>query len=450
MKHLTFLPVFVFLILASCASPQKPAILCDKPPMGYNSYDSYGDFLTEETAIKLIDVMADKYLKFGYNYFVIDLGWYTEKKTETLPDSSEAERDYFNIDENGLPEPSKLYFPNGMKVLADYAHKKGLKFGLHLMRGVLKQAAEQNCKVKGTGILIKDIIDTLSICTWADFTVGIDVSKPGGSEYYSSLINKIASWNVDFIKYDDVTGMPKEINAIVNSIEKCGRPITLSLSPGDDTKLEFLPFYQKANILRITADIWDNQESIDHGFDAMKLYQGRGFPGFWPDLDMIALGPLPYEKKWNPKNKGLNNDQAYTFITQRAIFASPLIIGGDMLTMDEFTYKLLTNEEMISCNQNGVSGFQTFDKDSIEIYVAANKTDPAKGWVAVFNRKIQAEKIIFTKDNIGFSYNRPELNVLLKNYLLTDIWNQKDYTLTDSLELTIPARGVLFARYNEL
>ena len=435
MKNLSAI-ILLILALANCTTSEKRADLCIKPPMGYNSYDSYGNSLNQETAVKLMDVMAEKYLQSGYEYFVIDLGWYTEKQL-------------FNIDENGLPEPSKLYFSNGIKILADHAHKKGLKFGLHLMRGVLKQAVEQNCIVKGTNIPVKDIIDTLSICTWADFMIGVDMSKPGANEYYTSLINKMASWNIDFIKYDDLTGMPKELNAIAKAIENCGRPIVLSLSPGEDTKLQFLQYYQNANVLRTTADIWDNQESIDRGFTAMNIYQGRGFPGFWPDLDMIALGPLLVNSDAKRLCK-FNADQAYTFITQRAIFASPLIIGGDMLSMDEFTYKLLTNKDMIACNQNGFSGIQTLNKDSTEIYVAPNKEDPAKGWVAIFNRTHQSQIITIRKSDFGFSYNRSSLDVLLKDYRLHDIWTQKEYSLADSLQLIIPGNGVVFAGYNEL
>ena len=435
MKNLSVI-LLLSLALANCTTPEKRVDLCIKPPMGYNSYDSYGTTLDQETAVKLMDVMADKYLQSGYEYFVIDFGWYTEKQL-------------FNIDENGLPEPSKLYFSNGIKILADHAHKKGLKFGLHLMRGILKQAVEQNCIVEGTNIPVKDIIDTLSICTWADFMIGVDMSKPGANEYYTSLINKMASWGIDFIKYDDMTGMPKELNAVVKSIENCGRPIVLSLSPGEDTKLEFLPYYQKANILRTTSDIWDNQESLDRGFASMKIYQGRGISGFWPDLDMIALGPLLVNSKEKRQSK-FRADQALSFITQRAIFASPLIIGGDMLTMDEFTYKLLTNKDMIACNQNGFSGIQTYNTDSTEIYVAPNKEDPAKGWVAVFNRKHQRQTITVRKSDFGFSYNRSSLDVLLKDYRLHDIWNQKEYSLEDSLQLIIPGNGVVFAGYNEL
>jgi len=89
--------------------------------MGYNSYDSYRAYLNQETAVKLIDVMAEKYMKYGYEYFVIDAGWYTEHKIDSatgLPFSSREKR-ILNIDQYGLPEPSRACFSDGIKALAD-------------------------------------------------------------------------------------------------------------------------------------------------------------------------------------------------------------------------------------------------------------------------------------------------------------------------------------------
>jgi len=465
MRHFNY---FLALIFISCITLQLNAQapqLAATPPMGYNSYDSYNNSLTQETAIKLMDVMAEKYKPFGYEYFVIDLGWYTEH--ELIPGTSlpveKKGKNKFHLDKNGLPEPSVSLYSGGIKALADHAHAKGLKFGLHLMRGVIKQAITEGCKVKGTDILIKDIVDTLSVCVWFKPTYGVDTRKPGAQEYYNSLMQKMADWGVDFIKYDDITGMPNEILAITNGIAKTGRPIVLSLSPGEDTKLQFMPYYQKCNMLRITKDIWDTQHAIDKGFEAMKAYQGMGIPGFWPDLDMLALGPLEVLKTNKSENKGMalnsdrnmsrmsrfNQEQAKTFITQRAIFASPLIMGGDMLTMDAFHYGIITNKDMIACNQNGVTAVLASSADSVEIYHAINKTNPRKGWVAVFNLTATGKTKNFSKNDFGFTYKRPVLNVLMPNYSLRDIWNPTTYTLNSEVELTIPANGVVFFEYTE-
>ena len=328
------------------------------------------------------------------------------------------------------------------------------------MRGVFRQAVDEGCKIKGSDILLKDIVDTLHICSWSDLCYGVDMNKPGAHKYYESLVNKMASWGVDFIKYDDITGFPEEVDAIVKAVENCGREIVLSLSPGLDAKIEYLPCYRNANMLRITDDIWDDQHSIDMSFIAMEKYQGRGLPGFWPDLDMIALGPLEVNdpnSKIGPTTKGarfslFNESQAQTFITQRAIFASPLIIGGDLLTMDDFTYKLLTNKDMIACNQNGVTGFQVYKQDSLEIYKTPSRNKVTEGWLAVFNRKCTEAKVTLKKPDFGFYYPRPGLDELMpwKDYKLRDIWNLQEYILKDTVDFGIPAHGVVFVEYKEL
>jgi alpha-galactosidase len=465
MKQLISVFAIIILMASGCKNQQvAQSVVCAKPPMGFNSYDSYGVFLNQETAKKIMGNMAQKYKPYGYEYFVMDAGWYYEFDVDPatkLPQHPlHSVPVLSNLDEYGLPEPSKVYFPDGIKVLADYAHVRGLKFGLHLMRGVFRQAVKENCKIKGTNILLKDIVDTLNICSWSDLCYGVDMKKPGAYKYYESMVDKMASWGVDFIKYDDITGFPEEIDAIVDAINRCKQKIVLSLSAGLDAKIENLSCYQNSNMLRITDDIWDNQHSIDMSFVAMKKYQGRGIPGFWPDLDMIALGPLEVNdlnREIGPTKKGarsslFDKNQAQTFITQRAIFASPLIIGGDLLTMDDFTYKLLTNKDMITCNQNGVTGLQVYDQDSLEIYKAPLRNKVTEGWLAVFNRKSTEAKVTLKKQNFGFYYPRPGLDELMnwKDYKLRDIWNQEEYILKDAVDFTIPANGVVFIEYKEL
>lgn len=465
MKIVNMFWIFICLTIFSCKDCTEKKTICEKPPMGFNSYDCYRAYLDQKTAKKLIDVMAEEYLPFGYEYFVIDAGWYIEYQVDPvtkLPvQALHTTKIVSNIDENGLPEPSKVYFPDGMKALADYAHSKGLKFGLHLMRGVIRQAIEEGCTVKGTDIPVKDIADTLSICTWSKLAYGVDMDKPGAYEYYESMVDKMASWGVDFIKYDDITAYPREIKAVVEAIEKNPEDIVLSLSPGGDVKMEYLPHYEETNMLRITSDIWDNQLSIDRTFTGMKSFQGRGRPGFWPDLDMISLGPLEVfdvDGTLGTTKKGkrislLDKNQSYTFITQRAISATPLFIGGDMLTMDDFTRQLLTNKDMLACNQNGVTSFLIYEKDSIEIYKTPERDSPVvKGWLAVFNRKNTETLIAFYKSDLGFSYNQSVLDKFKKwkDYNLRDIWQSKEYVLKDSIELNIPANGVVFVEYEAL
>ncbi|MGM9804008.1 MAG: glycoside hydrolase family 27 protein [Muribaculaceae bacterium] len=401
------------------------------PPMGWNSFDSYGVYCHEEAALANLEAMSEKLKPFGYIYFVIDNGWFGEYELEeNSMYSVERHASNIHINQYGLVEPSHTYFPNGFKQIVDKCHAKGLKFGLHLMRGIPRKAVELNTPIKGTKYHAADIADTINVCAWCNYNYGIDMAKPGAQEYYNSLINQLAEWGVDFIKYDDIVPFPQEVNAITKAIKQCGRPILLSLSPGDKVNEEDLPALCKADMLRVTADIWDTQHSINLTFDAWKRWQGTNNRGVWFDMDMIPFGKLqlmspPGRKGKNQKEIALsgrgttrwcelNDAQKYTFITQRAMAASPLFFGGDIVSIDDFSYSLLTNPEMLSCNQNGVMGSLVYQQDGIEVWKVKEKNHNA-GWIGVFNRNNYSVKYVLDKDKLG----------LEDSFAIIDIWNSK-------------------------
>jgi alpha-galactosidase len=430
------------------------------PPLGFNSFDSYLVYLSEDKARDLIDVMAEKYLPFGYDYFVIDAGW--AQDVELYPGSMYPKRKLgVSMDEFGLVEPCKMYFPSGIKALADRCHQKGLKFGVWIIRGIPREAVKRNLPIKGTSYFARDIADTSSICSWSADNYGVDMSKPGAQEYYNALINKLAGWGVDFIKLDDVVPNPREIVAVARAIEQGGHRITYSLSPGDVYQAADLPHFQRANMLRITGDVWDNSASIEKGFVAWEKFQGTAKPGFWPDLDMIPFGrltvvatpdipgvaSLPADRR--ARQSMFTPTQMRTFIAQRALAASPLIIGGDLLTMDDFSYCLLTNREMLACNQNGVSGANIYRAHQVDIWKTSDKSDPGKGWIGIFNRGQTAQTLTFTKQQLGFvayveSY---KLTGARQSFLLTDVWTGESSIMTDRKSFDLPAEGVAFLRY---
>ena len=468
MKKINFLVItFLLLISSILIKAQKPdekiktsiSTFAPTPPMGFNSFDSYLTYLNQYEAQKLIDVMAENYLPYGYNYFVIDDGWqvHAELYEGTLYPKKGLG---VVIDEFGLLEPSKTYFPDGMKPLINHAHSRGLKFGLWIIRGIPRLAYEKNVPIKGTKYTARDIADTTSICVWKSQNYGVDMSKPGAQDYYNSLIDKLASWGVDFLKVDDIVEEPKEFLAIVNAIENGGHKITLSLSPGDVHTKADLAYYKKANMLRITGDVWDNQKSIDKGFKAWDDYTGTEGNGFWPDLDMIPFGDLKIvvpdflDKSKNDKRhfSGFSKPQLETFITQRALAASPLFIGGNMQTMDDYSYSLLINTNMLACNQNGVSGVNVYRNDNIEVWFSPNKNIPGKGWVGVFNRNAKERKVTLSKYDLGFrDFVRSYVLVENKNaFKIKDIWNNKSYILYGKHEFMIPENGVIFMEFEEI
>lgn len=432
--------------------------LAATPPLGFNSYDSYFTSLTEDKAKALIDVMAEKYKPFGYEYFVIDAGWYDNP---VFYEGTKFPEKYLDdaIDEYGLAESSKAYFPGGIKALADYAHSKGLKFGVWIIRGIPKVAVERNLTIKGTKYTARDIADTTSICVWSDKNYGVDMSKPGAQEFYNSVIDKLASWGIDFIKVDDMVPYPKEITAVEEAIKQGGHKMLYSLSPGDVYAKSDLPYYRKAHMFRTTSDIWDNQLSIDRGFKSWEDMYGMASHFFWPDLDMIPFGRLRVNSpdnvdavKEKSRQSLFTKDQMKTFITQRALAASPLFIGGDLLTIDDFSYTLLTDKEMLACNQNGVMGRNIYRKDSIDVWFTPNKNVPGKGWIGIFNRSGQPKNTNFSKTELGFTEFKRSYDLIEnpRSFKVKNIWDSKEFIMDGNYKFSIPGNGVIFLHFEEL
>jgi hypothetical protein len=231
-----------------------------------------------------------------------------------------------------------------------------------------------------------------------------------------------------------------------------------SLSPGDVHHPTHLTYYKRANLLRITRDIWDDPLSVEKGFSAWEQFQGTERPGFWPDLDMIPFGRLnvvatedipnvPADQR--ARQSQFNHAQMKTFITQRALAASPLIIGGDLLTMDDFSYRLLTNREMLACNQNGVMGIKVYRAGNLDVWLTPHATDPRRGWIGIFNRSKSIRKVTFTKQDLGFvvfeaSYN---LTPARRPVQLQDVWSGETFTIADDHTFDLLTEDVVFLTF---
>ncbi len=442
--------------------------IAPSPPLGWNSFDSYGVYLHEEAAMANLEAFSKKLAPYGYEYFVIDAGWFGEFQLQSgTMYPAEKHAKVLNIDDYGLLQPSKTYFPNGLKPIIERCHELGLKFGIHLMRGIPRIAYERDTPIKGTSYTARDVADTSSICVWNHQNFGVDMSKPGAQEFYNSLINQMAEWGVDFLKYDDLVPYPDEIEAIASAIDQCDRPIILSLSPGDHLVAENLQTFRRANMLRVTPDIWDDQKGIDLCFAAWRKWQGSEQLGFWIDMDMIPFGQLQMmsprpiqldsqitkEEVSEMINKGelqniellagkgwkrwseFNRNQMHTFITMRALAASPLMMGGDLPTLDSLSFSLITNPHILACNQNGVMGHLVYDQQGIEIWNTPEKNKDA-GWIGIFNRLENDMKIDITQSKLGLEE--------AQEYVLTDLWKGEEL----DEEVTIASQGVTFVRYN--
>ena len=472
MKINQLIASFFIVALFACSSNKNTQStvqpLAQTPPMGWNSFDSYGVYLHEKAAMESLEVFAAKLKPHGYEYFVIDAGWFGEFKLQEgtiYPAEKHALKMKFN--EFGLLQPSDTYFPNGFKKLIDRCHELELKFGLHLMRGIPRSAVKANLPIKGTKYFAQDIADTNSICNWNHQNYGVDMTKPGAQEFYNSLMNQMAEWGVDFIKYDDIVPFPEEVKGVANAIAQCGRPMILSLSPGGDVDPNHLEAFQKGHMLRVTPDIWDDQKGINECFTEWRKWQGKESAGFWIDMDMIPFGQL---QLMSPKPKGVTGnesknelmdkiksgelanfellagkgfnrlseftqDQMYTFITMRALAASPLMMGGDLPTLDDFSLKLITDKNVIECNQNGVMGSLVYEEAGIEIW-KTQKKDSKDAWIGIFNRTDEGKSISLIPEKLEL-----DATAAIK---LQDIWNEKEIT---NLDFEINPNGVVFLKY---
>jgi len=424
------------------------------PPLGWNSFDSYGVYLHEKAALENLEVFAEKLKPSGFEYFVIDSGWFGEFKLfeDTIYPKEKHAADV-RLNENGLFLPSKTYFPNGLEPIIKRCHQLDLKFGIHLMRGIPRKAVHEKLLIEGTNISADKIAITEESmnCKWCDYCYCVDHTKEGAQEWYNSLIGHLSRMGVDLIKYDDIVPYPDEIELVVNGIKNSGRELLLSLSPGGKVNPEHVSTFQKSNMLRVTPDIWDDQEGIDQCFTSWKKWQNCSVPGFWIDMDMIPFGQLqlmcPQELNTSDeahalfsgrgfnRNSQFTKEQMLTFITMRGLSASPLMVGGDLPTMDEFSYSLITNKEILECNQNGVMGTLLSEKNEVEIWKAPRNNDLTSGWLGIFNR---SNKDIFYKLNLS------DMDID-ENSKMEDIWNPKSLKIDH--EYTIQANSVLYIKY---
>lgn len=362
------------------------------PPMGWNSWDCFGTTVTETQIKEQSDFMAATLKAHGWQYIVVDIQWYepSAKGHEYKEDARLA------MDEVGRLIPAPEKFPSaangrGFKPLADYVHAQGLKFGIHMMRGISRQAVKQNTPIKNTTVRAADIANTKSTCKWNPDMYGVDVSKPGGQEYYDSVFELLASWDLDFVKVDDLSEpydsvQKAEVEAIRKAIDKTGRPIVLSTSPGDTPLREGAHVAAHANMWRISGDFWDDWPQLLSQFKRLHDWMRHRAPGAWPDADMLPIGAIQFGKK-----SGFTPDEQITLMTLWSIARSPLMHGGDMTKTDDFTLSLLTNDDVLAVNQHSENNRQLFRTDDGLIAWIADVPGSTDKYLAVFNTRDAAK-----------------------------------------------------------
>ena len=413
--------------------------VAETPPMGWNSYNCFGSAVHEDEVKANAVYVAQNLKQFGWQYIVVDFLWSYDNPPGSnignpfqmkLQDGSYVP--WLTMDKWGrlMPQPNK--FPSawggkGFAPLADYVHSLGLKFGIHVMRGIPRQAVWAKSPIKGTNGITADMVaDTSSTCFWMNHMYGLDMKKPGAQEYLNSIVELYASWGVDFIKVDDLSRPYREpeVEGYRKAIDNCGRPIVLSLSPGNTAIKEADHAIKNANMWRMADDFWDNWKEITGMMNYAKLWEGKGSPGHWPDCDMIQIGKL---SKRGPvgeeRYSRFTEDEEYTHMTFWSIFRSPLMLGGNLPENRPFELSLFNNPEVIAINQHGEDPKELYNKDGNLVWYSHVKGSKDL-YVALFNLNENAGDVAISFADLGLKgkvklrdlWKKQDIGIFSKNY----------------------------------
>ncbi len=433
------------------------------PPMGWNSFDAYDCRINEQEFRSIVDFMAENLLEFGWEYAVIDYVWFNDEPGNWDNPNRRFGHPNIRLDENGIPLdtlvmdeygrllPSVKRFPSaangvGFKALGDYVHSKGMKFGIHIMRGIPREAYYNNLPIKGTEYFAKDIAEPWDTCNWQNNLFGVDASKPGAQEYYNSLFELYAEWGVDFIKADDTMYPPYhkgEIEMMQKAIQNSGRPMVLSLSCGEAPLGRAEHLKEHSTMWRISADFWDKWSDLSHSFDLLNAWSSHIGPDSWPDADMIPFGRISMNNRpHGPERMSLFTPEEHkTLMTLFSIARSPLMIGADLLsTPYETIDTYFRNAEVLAVNQNSTDNRQVFKNDRYAIWTA---TDPDSGdrYIALFNLSDKPSKVTFNM----------ELEWLRGDYKVRDLWKKQDVgTVNGKLEADLGVHDAALFRLTSL
>lgn len=404
----------------------------EKPPLGWNSWDCFGTGVNEDELLANAEYMRDNLLSHGWEYIVCDVQW-------SEPNAVGGDYNHYaELDMDGFSRliPSVKRFPSaaggkGFKPIADKIHAMGLKFGIHIMRGIPRQAVHRNTKLFGIDKTAREIAHPFSVCAWNTDMYGIDTSKEGAYEYYKSLIELYVSWGVDLIKCDDIANIESkpwdpycakgEIELLRRAIDESGAEIVLSLSPGP-APLEFAEHLsENSNMWRLTGDVWDRWESVSKLFERCEKWYPYVKPGSWPDCDMLPFGKLAVKKAYCGE-KGrycrLTHGEQRTVMSLWCIFRSPLMFGGNMPENDAFTLSLLTNDELLDINQNGENPHPIYNDGNIIVWTSNLRE---KKVLAVFNVSEEEKEYTFELSKLS-----------LKKAEARDVWRHINFEETEN------------------
>lgn len=421
------------------------------PPIGWNSYDAFGDAVVESEVLANAQWLKEHLQPFGWDTVVVDFRWYDSKADGIRVQNPEG----VTLDEFGRCIPPANRFPSatgglGFKPLADKVHAMGLKFGIHIMRGIPRRAVEQDLPIHGTSFrasqAVRPVGDVARECHWNRDMYGVDASTDAGKAWYADIAKQYADWGIDYIKCDDICNLERgtnryprlEVEALANGLRASGRSIELSLSPGPALLQESDHLIQNANLWRISPDFWDNWRSLNRNFTLFANWQTNRAIGHWPDGDMIPFGHICirncdlHPERWTR----FTRDEQLTLMSLWALAQSPLMLGMNLPDNDDWTTALLTSPEVLAVNQDALGDparHITVPGQAADIWT--RKLSDGAQAVGFFNRTENPLKLDIAWHDIGIS--RPDVR---------DLWLRKDLGRQKEFAAEIPPHGCVLVR----
>lgn len=410
-------------------------MIAKTPPMGWNSWDCYGAAVTEDIVKANADYIANNMKEYGWEYVVVDIQWYQ-------PTASSHEYEPFSdvrMDEYGRLLPAINRFPSaegdsGFAPLAKYVHDLGLKFGIHIMRGMPRMAPHKNLPIKNSKYTAREVANPNSICAWNPDMYGLKCENQleGAFDYYKSLFELYASWGVDFVKVDDIAReyphCRKEIEIISRARLESDRDIVLSLSPGPAPLHEAEHLKKYANMWRITDDFWDNWDLLLDMFDRAEKWCTHAGAGHWPDADMLPVGALRQVYKENTWT-GFTENEQITMMSLWCMMRSPLMVGADLPKNDDFTLKLLTNKDVLAILSTTHCAHQLYRNENEITWIAPSKNEDSC-YLAIFNIADMDREINIKLDDLDIDYSKA-----------MELWSHEEINITDSIVDIIGSHG---------
>jgi len=383
----------------------KKNIICPVPPMGWNSWDCYGASVTEEEVMGNAQYVKDNLAQFGWEYIVVDIQWY-----EPGADGSKYHAYVqLNLDEYGRPLPAVNRFPSaadghGFKALGDAIHSMGLKFGIHMMRGVPRQAAHLGLPIHNSPYTCRDIA-TEDVCRWNFDMYGVNPRHPGARDWYRSQAELWASWGVDYVKVDDIAAPhyhEEECELIRDALDATGRDIALSLSPGNSELPRARHYMQHAQAWRISNDFWDTWRQLKAQYELCAAWAPYVTEGHWPDADMLPLGHLSVrgnELNVMDRRTRFTPAEQVSMMSLWCLIRSPLMLGGELRDNTPEDLALISNAAVLDVSRKSRNPRRAVIDGDDQIWVA----ECADGghYLLLLNTADYARNITFTFAEAG-------------------------------------------------